>query len=462
MSVPLILLTALPPAAVVAAALAFAAHPPLAAAYRFRWLTREDDPARVPMLRIPDQHIHGPLLETLFADECASHRGQTHARRSIRYFHRPADEHQENIDPDHPRYAELAKATAHALRMPRAEIIATARACTQQVLDEARRAGTTNRTLRLMNLAVPISARLMFQLAFNTAPTREQAALIGRCATDSMRNSKGLRHAGAIPARLELLDLLRALVSARSGCPEIFGSDSALDTTARAKHLQGVFFNTGVIQLSEAVCHTLIEASRHPHVVARIVAGDVPYTDHVLSETLRLYPLHATIQRITADDIALSATETIPSGTQLLFDIGRHQRMGHPEPDTFVPERWEGHSRADGGFVGFGLGRRKCPAERFSRTAAAVIVRELLSSYAVHAPIRHTRGLEGGGLCCLTPHGAPTPPTLRLRKTLLRTRDRTERLAFGAAQLICLPLTARAVRRQPYTIGNEPSAHVTG
>lgn len=38
------------------------------------------------------------------------------------------------------------------------------------------------------------------------------------------------------------------------------------------------------------------------------------------------------------------------------------------------------------GFVGFGRGQRKCPAERFSRTAAAVIVEGLLRSLTVHAP----------------------------------------------------------------------------
>ncbi|MFB7178595.1 cytochrome P450 [Streptomyces sp. NPDC056257] len=445
----LLMLALAPPALATAAALAFAVRPRLAAAYRFRLLTRSEDPADVPMLRIPNQEIHGPLLERLFAHESAGHRGHTHARRAIHYFHRPATDHQENIDPDHARYPELARATFHTLGVPREEICAMARRCTHRVLEDAGCTGTASRVLRLMNLALPISARLIFELVFKAAPTPEQVVLIGRSVRCSMRTSKGLRHARDISARLELLDLLRDKVTERGGCPDIFGPDSALDTTARAKHLQGVFFNTGVIQLSECVCHTVLEASRHPRVVQRIVQGDARYLDHVLSEALRLYPLHATIQRLVADDIPLSQAATIRRGTQLLFDIGRHQRMGHPEPDAFIPERWERRRRSSSGFVGFGLGRRKCPAERFSRTAAAVIVRELLSSFAVHAPIRHTRGLEGGGLCCLTAYGLPDPPGLMLKKTYVRTRDHVDRLAFGAAQLVCLPLTARTVRRLP-------------
>ncbi|MFK4066305.1 cytochrome P450 [Streptomyces sp. NPDC029674] len=449
MILALILLVAVPPAIAATAALAFAARPRLAAAYRFRLLTRGDDPADVPMLQIPNRDIHGPLLEKLFAHESAGHRGHTHARRTILHFHRPADEHQENIDPDHPRYPELARATFRALRVPREEAAAMARRCTRQVLDGAWPAGTTSRVLRLLDLAVPISSRLMFELAFKAAPTHEQVELIGRSVRDSMRNSKGLRHTRDISMRLELLDLVRAEVAERGGCPELFGDDSALDTTSRAKHLQGVFFNTGVIQLSEWVCHTVLAASRHPHVVERVIAGDTRYADHVLSETLRLYPLHATIQRLVAEDITLTPAAVVPRGTQLLVDIGRHQRMGHADPDAFIPDRWHRRGRADSGFVGFGLGRRKCPAERFSRTAAAVIVQELLSSFVVHAPVRHTRALEGGGLCCLAVRGSPAPPWTGLKKTLVRTRGGAERIAFGAAQLVCLPLTARAVRRRP-------------
>ncbi|GAA0451494.1 cytochrome P450 [Streptomyces olivaceiscleroticus] len=140
---------------------------------------------------------------------------------------------------------------------------------------------------------------------------------------------------------------------------------------------------------------------------------------------------------------------TIPRGPRPLIHIGRHQRVGHPEPAAFLPERWEQRSRAEGGCVGFGRGRRKCPAERFSRTAVvvAVIVQELLSSFAVHAPIRHTQALEGGGLHCPVSLGSPELPGMGAKKILVHARDRAERLAFGAAQVICLPLTARAVRR---------------
>ncbi|MFF3693198.1 hypothetical protein [Streptomyces sp. NPDC002221] len=86
-----------------------------------------------------------------------------------------------------------------------------------------------------------------------------------------------------------------------------------------------------------------------------------------------------------------------------------------------------------------------------------MIVRELLTFLAVHAPIRHTRGIEGGRLRCLTGYGLPEPPGLTLKKTFVRTRDGVKRLAFGAAQLACLPLTARTVRRLSGGIDNVPS-----
>ncbi|NUL03039.1 cytochrome P450 [Streptomyces lunaelactis] len=449
MSVPLILLMAIPPAAAATVLLACAANPRIGDAYRLRLLAKGDDPADAPTIRIPNRDIHGHLLDRLFAHKSASQRGHTHARRTFLYYNRPANEHQECIDTDHPHYAELAKATLRTLSVPREEIVATARRCTHQVLEDVWRAGTTSRVLRLTDLTVPIASRLMFELVFRAAPSQEQIALIGRSASDTTKNFKGIRHSKNISTKLELLGLLQAKVTEYGGCPRIFGHESALDTNSRAKHLQGVFFSKGVNQLSEFACHTVLAASRHPHVVERVIERDARYLDHVLSETLRLYPQHATIQRLVVDDVPLSPTVTIPRGTQLLVDISRHQRMGHTEPDAFIPERWEHHSRADSGFVVFGKGQRKCPAERFSRTAGAVIVQELLSSFAVHAPIRHTRALEGGGLCCLVPLGSAGTPGIGFKKMLVWTRDHAERLAFGAAQLICFSLAARAVRRLP-------------
>ncbi|WP_327112434.1 cytochrome P450 [Nocardia sp. NBC_01730] len=460
MRVSLILLKAIPPTAA-AVLLAFAASPRLVDAYRLRLLATGDDPGDVPTIRIPNRDLHGDLLEKLFAHKSASQRGQTHVRRTFLYYNRPADEHQECIDTDHPHYAELANATLRTLSVPREEIVAMARRCSHQVLEDLWPVGTTSRVLRLADLTVPIASRLMFELVFRAAPTQEQIALVGRCATDTAKNFKGLRNSGNISAKLELLDLLRAKVTEDGGCPGIFGPDSTLDTNSRAKHLQGMFFSKGVNQLSECVCHTVLAASRHPHVVERIRGGNARYLDHVLTETLRLYPQHATIQHLVVDDVALSPTVTIPRGTQLLVDISRHQRMGHTAPDAFIPERWEQPSRAEGGFVVFGKGQRKCPAERFSRTAAAVIVQELLSSFAVHAPIRHTRALEGGGLCCLVPLGSAATPGIGFKKKLVWTRDRAERVAFSAAQLIYFSLAARAVQRLPHGTDSNNVPHRT-
>ncbi|GAA2636443.1 cytochrome P450 [Actinomadura fulvescens] len=408
-----------------------------------------DDPDDTPTIRIPNREIHGPVLEKLLAHKSASQRGQTHARRTIRYFDRPAEQ-QESLDTDHPHYAQLARATYRTVSVPDQALAALARRCTRQVVTDLWRDGTTSRVLRLRDLTVPIASALMFELVFKAPPSQDQIALIGRSASDTLKNFKGLRNARNICTQLELLALLRATVTEHDGCPAIFGSDSALDTDAKAKHLQGVFFHKGVNQISECVCHAVLAAAAHPHVVEQVRAGDPRYLDHVLAETLRLYPFYTRIQRLVVDDVPLSPAVTIPRGTQLLVDISRHQRMGHTQPDAFIPERWEQPGCADHGYMVFGKGRRRCPAEQFTRTTAAVIMHELLSSLAVHAPIRHTRILAGGGLCVLTPRSSAPSPAMGLKKTLVRTRDRAERLALAATQLINFSLADRAVRRLPH------------
>src|SRR6516225_3905627 len=66
-----------------------------------------------------------------------------------------------------------------------------------------------------------------------------------------------------------------------------------LSIEEQALYLQGTFFNTAVVQMSEAMVHLCIAIAQCPKVQARLIAevGGDRYLDNVITETMRLYPL---------------------------------------------------------------------------------------------------------------------------------------------------------------------------
>ncbi len=72
----------------------------------------------------------------------------------------------------------------------------------------------------------------------------------------------------------------KALVDATGG----------LTIEERALHLQGVFFHTGCVQMSEAMAHTCLAIASYPNVYHRLActAPTAPYWDWFISEVLRV------------------------------------------------------------------------------------------------------------------------------------------------------------------------------
>lgn len=137
------------------------------------------------------------------------------------------------------------------------------------------------------------------------------------------------------------------------------------------------------------------ELGQHPEIERRVHAeiddvlggrpagdlslDDLPkleYTERVISEVLRKYPLLILMRRARTD-IDLGGIR-IPPGTEVAlsqFAIHHDPRL-YPEPARFDPDRWLPDRAAklpNGAFIPFGAGVHHCPGHSFARTEIAIV-----------------------------------------------------------------------------------------
>ena len=358
--------------------------------------------------------------------------------------------HQEHLEPGR-RYDEVALTTRRLLARPRATVAALAADCTARVLDERPIAGM--RLVRLRDLVMPIWAEFSYELVFGERCPRRARELIVGNANDVVTALKctGLRHMGRRHR------LTRYLVDRlEHGSPPLQPLPAGLSTRERALYLQGAFFNTAVVQMSEATAHLLMVLAQHPEAQARVAAEpeDAGHFDRVLDETMRLYPLFGIAHRITSADIAVDG-HTIPPGSVLCFNYPAYHRTGYDDPDAFRPERWEDLSHRDAAFIPFGVaGNRPCPARGIAPVAIQAAAREVLRRFALASSASHTRSIPNRGPCVLVSRttggrAAPAAPA-----PAARVRAGARPLGGRLAQ----PRPARA--RDLHGVGRPPAPHV--
>src|SRR5262249_24460049 len=201
----------------------------------------------------------------------------------------------------------------------------------------------------------------------------------------------------------------------------------------------GVFFNAGVVQMSEGMVHLLMVLAQHPEVQAKL-AGDLDneeYLDRVIKETMRLYPLFGIAHRITSADIVLDKGATLQKGAVLCFNYPTYHRTGFHQPDHFDPDRWTKLLAREAHYIPFGLAAsRPCPASALAPLTMQVAVREILKRFLLRSSASHTRSLPNRGPCLLVRRAGsrdPRPPRSLL--FYMRIRDRWEDVWRSFVQL---------------------------
>ncbi|HWG28487.1 cytochrome P450, partial [Actinospica sp.] len=224
------------------------------------------------------------------------------------------------------------------------------------------------------------------------------------------------------------------------------GLPEALTEQEQAFYLQGTYFNTAVVQMSEAMAHLLLAIAARPELQRRLRENpqDTDLLDRVIDETLRVYPLFGVAHRITSADIALGEV-AIPAGSVLLFNYPDFHHSGCPHAAEFDPDRWLHEESARMNHIPFGVSaNRPCPARGIAPLTMRVMAAEVLRRYTLASSVGHTRSLPNRGPCLLTPVTPVMPARAeqyrplrpRMQLALLRVRDRWEDVWRSLVQLV--------------------------
>jgi cytochrome P450 len=186
-------------------------------------------------------------------------------------------------------------------------------------------------------------------------------------------------------------DLMSAMFHAKEDDEAPMTDDEILDETI-------MFFLAGHETSSNTLCWALHGLSQNPNVlnklideVDRVLEGreptweDLPklrYMDAVLKEALRLYNTVPMTGRCATKDFEFKGTH-IPKGTRLMLYLqGAHTDADFfPQPDKFLPERWETPEAASLPFFAFGYGARMCIGRKFAWTEMQVALARLLQHF---------------------------------------------------------------------------------
>ncbi|MFI1994099.1 cytochrome P450 [Actinoplanes sp. NPDC020271] len=385
--------------------------------------------------------VPGPLVgaehfERVYSDPAADGRSRGAGLSDLFwYWLAPGPQmHQEHLEPGD-RYQTVARTTRRILAVPHARSDELATAATRRALDELPAARTS--FVRLRDLMMPVWAEVFFELVFEERCPPEVRELVVANADDVVTALKGLslRH---MRRRQRLTRYLLARLTEKS-CPVVLPAPFTEQETAW--YLQGAFFNTAVVQMSEAMAHVLLCAAQSG-VTDRSDDG----IDRLIDETLRVHPLFGIAHRITSAPI-VAGDVTIPTGSVLLFNYLAFQRTGPAADDVFDPDRWLTLKRRDAHFIPYGVtANRACPARGAAPVMLRAATREVLRRFHLASSVPHTRSLPHRGPAYLTPVGHDGPSRARL--TALRRADRLADLGRSIKQLVLGTWMVLDARRQ--------------
>eukprot|EP00998_Keelungia_sp_KM082_P012026 NODE_833_length_1615_cov_68.784946_g823_i0.p1 GENE.NODE_833_length_1615_cov_68.784946_g823_i0~~NODE_833_length_1615_cov_68.784946_g823_i0.p1 ORF type:complete len:497 (+),score=91.74 NODE_833_length_1615_cov_68.784946_g823_i0:56-1546(+) len=366
--------------------------PPMVVRIRMWLFTSLNDGQGV---QFPNEQVNGRLFKQLYSSKNCDLRSNCGLSDFFFYHLSPGPElHQEQVEPG-PQYDMFSLATKKLLAASNKELAQLAQKYGEDLLQAKNVRPFT--VTRLKDFWFPMFAKFYYEMIFKEEPPEELVPLLIGSGMDVLASLKcvKLRNMKIRNALTQhLMDKLN-----EGACADIFPDEMTVEQ--RALHLQGVFFHTGCVQMSEAMAHTLIAIGQHPHVEEKLLEDTTgQYLELVISESLRLYPLFGIAHRILSGNIELEDGTVYTAGTVFCFNYPDFQTSGYEYPNDFIPERWEVISKSEVNYIPFGVAaNRPCPGQRLALVIMRELVKVSVRRCRWHSPIVHSRSLPDGGLC---------------------------------------------------------------
>lgn len=404
----------------------------------FAWVGGEEG------VRAPGREVPAEEFKKVYGHPAANGRSRGAALSDLFwYWLSPGPEvHQEHLEPG-PRYDDVARTTRQILAgLSREQWTELVGRSTRRVLDELDGHARVHR-VRLRDLMMPVWAEVYYEVVFRAPCPRHVRDLITGNADDVVSALKctGLRH---MDRRARLTAHLRDRLAHD---PPPVPLPATLTAREQAYYLQGTFFNTAVVQMSEAMAHLLLALATHRPVQDRLLAGeeDPDLLDRVINETLQHFPLFGVAHRITSGEIPRDGRDPIPAGSVLLFNYPEYQGSGG---DPFDPDRWLDPDTRPSAFIPFGVtANRPCPARGFAVLTMRVAAEEVLRRFRLDSSVEHTRSLPSRGPCLLIPRTGAAVRS-RTRLAAMRLADSWEGVWRSLVQLVLGSYMVWDARRQ--------------
>nr|CAD7460379.1 unnamed protein product [Timema tahoe] len=240
---------------------------------------------------------------------------------------------------------------------------------------------------------LPWVSKFIYSLIEDTIRTREREGIVRQDMIHLLMQARKEelpveesvdRNISDIRRKIELSD---KDIAAQAAVFFLAGFDTSSTLISFASYLLAVYEN--VQQRLQNEIDNMLENTGGKFIYEEITA--LKYLDMIISETLRMYPPAATMDRVCVKPYSIPPSGDQPGMTFNEGDLleipifGIHRDEAHfPDPDKFDPERFSDenkHNIKPFTFIPFGLGPRSCIGNRFTLMETKVALIFLLSRF---------------------------------------------------------------------------------
>ena len=407
--------------------------PPLIIRLRMNIFTRINGEQAI---QLPDENFDADDFRELYAHPAMTGRSKGATLSDLFwYWLSPGPEmHPEHLEQGE-RYQQLSRLTRQIMAMSRKDI----EALIDQYQHDPLKLGLNSKRkwthIRLRDMFMPLWADFFYQVVFKQPCSDAARKLIVDHASDVVNALKCCK----LRNMSKRDQLTRFILDKLEQGHFPYEFPEGLTRLEQAHYLQGAFFNTAIVQMSEAMAHLILAIAQHPACQKQLRnSEDNHYLDDVINESLRLNPLFGIAHRIVTETVEFKG-RTIPKNTVVCFNYPEYHKMGYDRPDQFNPERWQSCPAKDANFMPFGVSsNRSCPAQGIAMISMRKLARQLIDNYTFASPIKHTRSMPNRGPCLVMTASA-TPEHWLIQKAVfpaMKILDRWEDLYRSIIQLI--------------------------